>query len=101
MKGGGGKRRTTKRQDRSHFHRFFLHLFFFFETKMDALLASVRSAADAGTSLADQRALLDAGVEEIVGSGGAANLEALRAPLQAALDAEPALPRSIFYLYLL
>ena len=63
--------------------------------------ASVRSAADAGTSLADQRALLDAGVEEIVGSGGAANLEALRAPLQAALDAEPALPRSIFYLYLL
>ena len=67
---------------------------------MDALLASVRSAAAAGTSLADQRALLDAGVDEIAGSGGA-NLEALRAPLQAALDAEPALPRSIFYLYLL
>ena len=69
---------------------------------MDALLASVRSAAAAGASLADQRALLDAGVDEIAGSGGgAANLEALRAPLQAALDAEPALPRSIFYLYLL
>lgn len=70
---------------------------------MDALLASVRSAAAAGASLADQRALLDAGVDEIAGSGGggAANMEALRAPLQAALDAEPALPRSIFYLYLL
>lgn len=66
---------------------------------MEALIASVRSAAASGASLADQRALLDAGVAEIGSSGASA--EALRASLLAALDAEPALPRSIFYLYLL
>jgi hypothetical protein len=65
---------------------------------MDVLLASVRSASASGASLADQRALLDAGVAELATG---ANLEALRAPLLAALDAEPALPRSISYLYLL
>ena len=69
-------------------------------------LASIRSAAAEGMSLMNQRALLDATVDELVGGssdvgGGAPDLEALRAPLLAALDAEPALPCSIIYLYLL
>lgn len=64
---------------------------------MEALIASVRSAAASDMNLDD--ILLDAGVAEIASS--AAGAEALRASLLAALDAEPALPRSIFYLYLL
>ena len=66
---------------------------------MEALLSSIRAAAaSGGTSLAEQCVLLDAGVAGLEAGGSS---EALRAPLLAALDAEPALPRSIFYLYLL
>lgn len=66
---------------------------------MEALEA-VRSAAAEGMRLMNQRALLDATVDELVDSGGE-NLGALRATLLAALNAEPALPHSIVYLYLL
>ena len=98
--GREGKRRPRNDRDRRRHTSFVFSPPSPFPLKMMEALEAVRSAAAEGMRLMNQRALLDATVDELVGSGGE-NLGALRATLLAALDAEPALPRSIVYLYLL
>ena len=95
----GEGRGTREEENANETARSTLHFPFFFDVapsffKTMDVLASVRSSASEGVSLADQRALLDAGAADLADSAG-------REPLLAALDAEPALPRSNFYLYLL